>query len=199
MLINASLAMPAKIANEAVKYKKCCGKNCYTVATLQEAALGRLVEDLFTVEVDGVKVTNPSTPKVSTTLLMMFNGKYSGGGMIIDPFAVMNDGLIDMVFIHDQKTQSLMGVADFLEKAKTKGGSQIYDRTCSFVRGKKIKLTYNGVKGKTCPKAGWGKQLLGLDGEDLRYDSQLIFECIPGNVEYTFDSKKFFTDNKLIE
>ena len=39
MLINGSLAMPAKIANEAIKYKKCCGKACYTVATLQEAVL----------------------------------------------------------------------------------------------------------------------------------------------------------------
>lgn len=42
MLINGSLAMPAKIANEAIKYKKCCGKACYTVATLQEAVLGRI-------------------------------------------------------------------------------------------------------------------------------------------------------------
>lgn len=34
MLINCSLALPAKVANEAVKYKKCCGKNSYAVATL---------------------------------------------------------------------------------------------------------------------------------------------------------------------
>lgn len=42
MLANASISMPARVANEAVKYKKCCGKNCYAVATLQEAMLGRL-------------------------------------------------------------------------------------------------------------------------------------------------------------
>jgi len=39
---------------------------------------------------------------------------------------------------------------------------------------------------------------VGIDGEDLRYDSQLIFECVPGNVEFTFDSQKFFKENKLI-
>ena len=101
MLINATLAMPAKIANEAQKYKKCCGKNCYAVATLQEAVLGRMVEDLFTVEVDGVKLTNPNQPSVNTILLMLFNGKYTGGGMIVDPFAVMNDGLLDITWVHD--------------------------------------------------------------------------------------------------
>jgi diacylglycerol kinase family enzyme len=195
MLINVSLAMPARIANEAEKYKSCCGKNCYAVATLQEAFLGRIIADIFTIEVDGVKITTTDL----TTLLMMFNGKYSGGGMIIDPFAIMNDGLIDMTFISDQKTQNLMGVADMLDKAKTKGGAHVYDMTSKYVRGKKIKVTFNGVKGKKVAKAGWGRQLVGIDGEDLRYDKQLIFECIPGNVEYTFDSKKFFTDNKLID
>lgn len=101
---------------------------------------------------------------------MLFNGKYTGGGMIVDPFAVMNDGLIDLTFVHDQEKQNLMGTADLLDKAKTKGGIQIYDRTSKYVRGKKVKLTYHGVKGKTCPKSGWGRQILGIDGEDLRFD-----------------------------
>jgi hypothetical protein len=36
---------------------------------------------------------------------------------------------------------------------------------------------------------------LGIDGEDLRYEKQLIFECVPRNVEFTFDSNKFFKEN----
>jgi len=43
-----------------------------------------------------------------------------------------------------------------LDKAKTKGGCQIYDRACHYVRGKKVKLNFGGVKGKTAKKAGWG-------------------------------------------
>jgi diacylglycerol kinase family enzyme len=43
MLINCTLAMPAKIANEAQKYKQCCGKNCYAVATLEQSILGRML------------------------------------------------------------------------------------------------------------------------------------------------------------
>lgn len=56
MIANASISMPARVAVEAIKYKKCCGKNCYAVATIQEAMLGRLGQDLYDVEVDGVKM-----------------------------------------------------------------------------------------------------------------------------------------------
>lgn len=58
-----------------------------------------------------------------------------------------------------------------LGKAKSKGGTQIFDRTSTYMRGRKIKIEFEGVKGKTRPKqAGWGKQIFGLDGEDLRFD-----------------------------
>lgn len=102
MLINCTLAMPAKIANEAQKYKQCCGKNCYAVATLEQSILGRMLQDVFTVEIDGVKVSSTGKDNVSSILLMLFNGKFSGGGMIIDPFACMNDGLVDITWLHDE-------------------------------------------------------------------------------------------------
>jgi hypothetical protein len=53
------------------------------------------------------------------------------------------------------------------------------------------------VKGKTEPKnSGWGKQVFGIDGEDLRYEKQLIFECMPGNVEFSFNPKSYFKEMK---
>ena len=54
---------------------------------------------------------------------MLFNGKFSGGGLIVDPFACMNDGLIDLTWLHDETQEGLLGVADILGKAKSKGGS----------------------------------------------------------------------------
>jgi hypothetical protein len=54
---------------------------------------------------------------------MLFNGKFSGGGLIVDPFACMNDGLVDITWLHDESQQGLLGVADILGKAKSKGGS----------------------------------------------------------------------------
>ena len=32
---------------------------------------------------------------------MFFNGKYCGGGMITDPMACINDGLVDMFLVHN--------------------------------------------------------------------------------------------------
>jgi len=39
---------------------------------------------------------------INSILVMLFNGKFSGAGLIIDPFACMNDGLIDLTWLHDQ-------------------------------------------------------------------------------------------------
>ena len=103
MLINATLAMPAKIANEAVKFKKCCGMQCYAVATLEQTILGRMKPDSFTIEIDGEAVTNHLKQDVETILLMLMNGKTTGAGMVVIPFACMNDGLIDITWIHDPK------------------------------------------------------------------------------------------------
>ncbi len=103
MLINSTLAMPAKIANEAVKYKKCCGMQCYAIATIEQTVLGRMVPDSFSVEIDGVNMTNHLKSDVETILLMLFNGKTTGAGMVVDPFACMNDGLADITWIHDPK------------------------------------------------------------------------------------------------
>ena len=89
---------------------------------------------------------------------MAFNGKFTGGGMILNPFGCMNDGLLDMTWVHDEKAMGLLGVADILGKAKSKGGIQIFDRTCTYIRAKKVKVSFGGVKGKQPHKTnGWGK------------------------------------------
>jgi len=42
MVINGAVSLPALVANEAAKYKGCCGKMCYTVATLESSILGKI-------------------------------------------------------------------------------------------------------------------------------------------------------------
>ena len=62
-----------------------------------------MIPDSFSIEVDGVTVTNNLKPDVETILLMLMNGKTTGAGMVVNPFACMNDGLIDVTWIHDPK------------------------------------------------------------------------------------------------
>jgi diacylglycerol kinase family enzyme len=37
--------------------------------------------------------------ELETLLLMSFNGKYGGGGMLLNPLAVINDGLLDVTLV----------------------------------------------------------------------------------------------------
>ena len=57
-------------------------------------------QDLYKIEIDGKEFNNPGKGDVNTLLLMLFNGKYTGAGKLVDPFAIMNDGLIDVTWIH---------------------------------------------------------------------------------------------------
>ena len=84
------------------------------MATLQESIHGRLQKYNFEVEIDGVRAPQDD---MNSILVMIFNGKFTGGGMIVDPFACMNDGLMDIVVLKDPKVQNLTGVADMLDKA----------------------------------------------------------------------------------
>ena len=61
-----------------------------------------MLQDVFTVEIDGVRVGSAGKENISSILVMLFNGKFTGGGMIVDPFACMNDGLVDITWLHDE-------------------------------------------------------------------------------------------------
>lgn len=169
MIINSGVACLANIVREAIKYKKCCGTKCYDIATLQEAVLGRMKQYQFTCEIDGKKVDD-----IQSILFIFANGKHNGGGMICDPFACMNDGLMDAFYVSEPKVQNLKGVADMLDKASKKGAIHIYDKTCTFIRCKKMVLNFKGIAGKKCPKNGWGTQSMAVDGELLDYKEKIV-------------------------
>jgi len=193
MMINSAMSMPAKVANEAIPMKKCCGKASYTIATLKEAIKCNVRQDLFNVTVDGKKVTREGKDDVGTVLLMPFNGKNTGAGMIINPFAVMNDGLVDLTFMSDERRMGLFGIADLLDKAAKKGGIQTYENAFTHVRGKSIRIEFYGSH-KRKPKKGFGQQLLGIDGEDLRFSNFVKYDCVPANVEFLFNPNTYYND-----
>ena len=41
--------------------------------------------------------------------------------MIINPFATLNDGLVDITWVHDDRVAGLLGISDLLGKAKNGG------------------------------------------------------------------------------
>ena len=50
--------------------------------------------------------------------MMFTNGKYTGAGMVVNPFSCMNDGLVDVTWVNDPRVMKLMGVATMLDEAK---------------------------------------------------------------------------------
>ena len=57
------------------------------------------VQDQYQLSIDDKPLSQEG---ISTALMMVNNGKYSNGGMIMNPFAAVNDGLIDVSWIEDQ-------------------------------------------------------------------------------------------------
>ena len=78
--------------------------------------------------------------------MMFTNGKYTGAGMVINPFSCMNDGLVDVTWMNDPRLMKLLGVATMLDEAKKGQGTQAYKGQNVYMRGRKIKVTFNGRK-----------------------------------------------------
>ena len=54
---------------------------------------------------------------------MVNNGKYSNGGMIMNPFAAINDGLIDITWVKDPAYQGTFGVTGIMSEARASYGT----------------------------------------------------------------------------
>jgi len=98
MLSNASLSMPARIANGANTWKGCFGSSAFGLSTFLQGVSCGFVEDCYQLSIDDKPYSQGG---VNTTLMQVSNGKYSNGGMIMNPFAAINDGLIDICWISD--------------------------------------------------------------------------------------------------
>lgn len=99
MLTNASLAMPARIASGSNTWKGCCGgSGAWSTSTYLQAFSCGFVQENFQLSIDDKPVNQEG---ISTALMMINNGKYANGGMIMNPFASINDGLIDITWISD--------------------------------------------------------------------------------------------------
>lgn len=99
MLTNASLAMPARIANGSTTWKGCCGgSSAWSMSTYLQAFSCGFVQENYQLSIDDKPVNQEG---ISTALMMINNGKYANGGMIMNPFASINDGLIDITWISD--------------------------------------------------------------------------------------------------
>jgi len=81
---------------------------------------------------------------MESIFLMLFNNKSTGAGMILNPFPVMNDGMIDVSWIHAEDKQGVLGIADILDKAKKEGGIHTYENVFTHIRGTSVRIEFTG-------------------------------------------------------
>lgn len=129
---------------------------------------------------------------------MINNGRYANGGAIMNPFASVNDGLIDITWISDPSYNGTLGVTGIMSDARGAGGIQAYKGHSQYVRGKKIRIDVPQPEAQPelelnddVTPAEPVKQVCVIDGEPLQYERSIIWECFPSNIEILFDDSYF--------
>ena len=106
----------------------------------------------------------------NTTLIAIANGKYYGGGMMIAPMAIINDGILDVCLIKKVNKIKLLALLPTLIK-----GSHEEIKEVSFHRGKRISIVSKD------------DIALNIDGEVCKV-KEVIFEVIHNGIEIVIPS-----------
>ena len=71
---------------------------------------------------------------------MIMNGKCGGTHIPFTPMAMMNDGLLDILFMEGHFSHLFSGLS-MLRNAKDYQGLHVYSDNMKFLRGTKVKIT----------------------------------------------------------
>lgn len=185
------MAMPAKIAQSAKSIGFC---SCATsLVSFYKGVSYSFVEDEYNIEIDGKKVRDDvGEDKINTGLMVVSNGKFVNGGAMFNPFGCVNDGLVDITWVHDRSYSGYWGMSGLMKKAQSYGGSQVHDGHSTYMRGKSIRIT------QLSKHDGIGHQI-NIDNEQLHFNEFLKFECEDGlnqfNVDIFVDTDTYFTES----
>jgi diacylglycerol kinase family enzyme len=82
-----------------------------------------------------------------TLLLQSMNGRYCGGGMIFDPYSIINDGYLNFYTLTEK--YGFLKMIDMLNDAKKKGGIHAYDKGSKYYKGKNMRIVNKNIDKKT--------------------------------------------------
>jgi hypothetical protein len=195
MMAGSLLSMPAKIASSAKSTGLCSFSN--SLVSFYKGITCSFETENYDIQVDKLHIGSQSgTETVNTGLLVVSNGKYINGGAMFNPYSVINDGLIDITWVHDPAYSGYWGLSGIMKKASAYGGTHSFDGTCSFLRGKSIKLEFKGRTNGTA--ADEKKQTVIIDNDDVHYENSIRFESGEGyqgfKVEVLIDTDTYFTE-----
>lgn len=170
-----SMGMDAKVGANMQLFKKIpfvSGSMSYKLSVLY--CLASKISVKLKIQID-------SQPEISGNYLFALaaNGRYYGGGYMGAPLAEPDDGLLDFIIV---KAVSRFKVLDYLSHYKKGTHLQLED-IVSFYRGKKMTVT-----------SLESSAAINCDGECSKV-KQVIFESIPGAVNFILPFKKILENN----
>ena len=93
-VINAAVGFIAKVTHLAVNHKPYVGSGCYASSAIVNFFKSSTENfDVIIQKSDGSLI---ELKNEETLLLVVMNGKYGGGRIVICPSAILNDGLLDV-------------------------------------------------------------------------------------------------------
>lgn len=167
MVAGTQMSMPAKITQASKSVPLCFGQQA--INSFYKGLTWQFAEDSYSVEIDGKLVSEDG---LNTGLLVVGNGKYINGGAIFNPFCCVNDGLIDVTWVHDHSYSGYWSMSGLMKKASTYGGTQVFDGHSTYMRGKSIKLVQGGSISAVLP--------ITIDNEDMNFSQTLQFDVAEG-------------------
>lgn len=127
---------------------------------------------------------------IETQFMMVNNGKYGGGRIILNPLGILNDGHFEMIFY-----KGLWGAKALKMFSQAKdGGQQNYDKGCKIYRIQKLRLTNKSIfYNQHTQLEEIRPQDVNIDGEDLIMKKCITYQCLPNELEILIDFKKILS------
>ena len=122
--------MPAKYLRGAESYG-CCGGSAFGFAAFMNAAFCGTTQDEFQLSIDDQPFETP----ISTVSMLISNGSYVGGKRV-NPFASVNDGLMDLTWISDPAWQGYSGVKTIMKGAYE--DRNLFKGASKYARGRRV-------------------------------------------------------------
>jgi hypothetical protein len=118
MMAGSCLSMPAKIASTAKSWGFCsCASS---LVSFYKGVSFKFEEDNYKIAIDNLQIGDQRGQEtVSTGLLVVSNGKFINGGAMFNPYSVVNDGLIDITWVHDPAYAGYWGMSGLMKKASS--------------------------------------------------------------------------------
>ena len=120
---------------------------------------------------------------LKTQYMQIYNGKYGGGGIMLNPLGLINDGLMELVFYKEMITTQ-EAVKLFL----TPGGCMFYNHMFRCFKCSKIKL----INKQKTADGQMIEQDINIDGEDLTFKKFAKYEVLKEQLEIIVDFKYLF-------